>query len=259
MPEPIERDDLFVAFANTLELERGEPVDAIPDVDALLTWLRQNALLSERGRAAEVGRLHRDAAEAERRLARFRRLRDLIAAIADRTSDGHAADDDPDPRAQPHPSPRRPLPPATSRQRSDAVHVRPDRGPARPGARDDRRRRRPDSWPRSARVACGHAPTRGAGTCSSTARPAGAGAGATCERAATRPRSRAIVQRRGAKAGPHGARRYQDPQEPRGVPRRGFPALLHRARMAPPRTSPRASAQRRIEADDRSIHGRRSQ
>jgi predicted RNA-binding Zn ribbon-like protein len=90
MPEPIERGDLFVAFANTLELERGEPVDAIPDVDALLTWLRQNALLSERGRAAEVGRLHRDAAEAERRLTRFRRLRDLIAAIADRTNEGRA-------------------------------------------------------------------------------------------------------------------------------------------------------------------------
>jgi predicted RNA-binding Zn ribbon-like protein len=90
MPEPIERDDLFVAFANTLELERGEPVDAIPDVDALLAWLRQNSLLSERGRAAEAGRLHRDAAEAERRLARFRRLRDLIVAIADRTTDGHA-------------------------------------------------------------------------------------------------------------------------------------------------------------------------
>ena len=89
MPEPAERDDLFIAFVNTLELERGEPVDAIPDIDALLTWLRQNGLLSERGRAAEVGRLHRDPTEAERRLERFRRLRQLIGVIASRTSAGH--------------------------------------------------------------------------------------------------------------------------------------------------------------------------
>ncbi len=88
MPEPVERDELFVAFANTLELDRGQPVDAIPHVDALLTWLRQHGLVSERGRAAEVGRLGRDVAEAERRLARFRLLRDLIAAIARRTSEG---------------------------------------------------------------------------------------------------------------------------------------------------------------------------
>lgn len=88
IPEPAEHDDLFVAFANTLELDRGEPVDAIPDVDRLLTWLRAHGLLSERGRAAETGRLRRDAAEAERRLERFRLLRDLVHAIAARTSEG---------------------------------------------------------------------------------------------------------------------------------------------------------------------------
>lgn len=87
LPEPAEHDDLFVAFANTLELERGDAVDAIPDVDALLAWLRGHGLLSERGRAAETGRLGRDAAEAERRLERFRLLRELIHAIAVRTID----------------------------------------------------------------------------------------------------------------------------------------------------------------------------
>ena len=87
IPEPAEHDDLFVAFANTLELDRGEPIDAIPDADALLAWLRAHGLLSERGRAAETGRLRRDAAEAERRLERFRLLRHLIHAIAARTSE----------------------------------------------------------------------------------------------------------------------------------------------------------------------------
>jgi predicted RNA-binding Zn ribbon-like protein len=87
IPEPAEHDDLFVAFANTLEMERGEAVDAIPDANALLAWLRGHGLLSERGRAAETGRLRRDAAEAERRLERFRLLRDLIHAIAARTSE----------------------------------------------------------------------------------------------------------------------------------------------------------------------------
>ena len=47
IPEPAEHDDLFVAFANTLELDRGEPIDAIPDADALLAWLRAHGLLSD--------------------------------------------------------------------------------------------------------------------------------------------------------------------------------------------------------------------
>ena len=83
MPEPDQSDELFVQFANTLEYERGEPVDALPDTDALLAWLRAHELISDRGRAAEGGRLRREADEAQRRLERFRHLRGLMHEIAE--------------------------------------------------------------------------------------------------------------------------------------------------------------------------------
>ena len=88
IPEPAQPDDLFVAFANTLAYERGVPVDAITDPPALLDWLTANGLLSERGRSSERQRLERDPAEAERRMERFHYLRDLLVAIAERTSAG---------------------------------------------------------------------------------------------------------------------------------------------------------------------------
>jgi len=47
MPEPDQHGDLFVEFANTLEFERGQPVDGLPDTDALLAWLRDHELLSD--------------------------------------------------------------------------------------------------------------------------------------------------------------------------------------------------------------------
>ncbi len=83
VPEPNHSEELFVAFANTLEFERGEPVDALPDADALLGWLRDRALISDRARAVEIGRLVHDGAEAERRMERFRHLRRLLHDIAD--------------------------------------------------------------------------------------------------------------------------------------------------------------------------------
>lgn len=89
LPEPTQSVDLFVAFANTLGYERGVLADDVPDTAALLDWLHANGLLTDRGRSAELQRLARDPAEAERRLERFRYLRDLVIAIADRTSDGH--------------------------------------------------------------------------------------------------------------------------------------------------------------------------
>src|ERR671919_355471 len=58
--EPSEPDELFAAFANTLQHTRGEPHDAIPDVDALLDWLRSRGLISARGKATEAARLRRD-------------------------------------------------------------------------------------------------------------------------------------------------------------------------------------------------------
>src|SRR5690349_9591245 len=88
IPEPSQSGDLFVAFANTLAYERGQPVDHVATPASLLDWLRDNALLSDRGLASERQRLERDPGEAERRLERFRYLRDLLVAIADRASDG---------------------------------------------------------------------------------------------------------------------------------------------------------------------------
>jgi predicted RNA-binding Zn ribbon-like protein len=84
--EPQRPDDLFVDFANTLAHDHGEPVEHLPDVDALLAWLREHGLISDRARAAEGQRLAHDAVEAARRLERFRYLRGLLAAIATRLS-----------------------------------------------------------------------------------------------------------------------------------------------------------------------------
>lgn len=85
-PEPANHDELFVEFANTLEFDRGKPTDALVDVDALLAWLRDHDLISGRAHAAEASRLHRDSAEAQRRMERFRHLRSLIHVIAARVS-----------------------------------------------------------------------------------------------------------------------------------------------------------------------------
>ena len=90
MPEPPpQSEELFVTFANTLEYTKGIPLDHVQEPGALLKWLRQNGLLTERGRASEAQRLQRDPAEARRRLDRFRYLRDLVHAIAERANDGH--------------------------------------------------------------------------------------------------------------------------------------------------------------------------
>jgi predicted RNA-binding Zn ribbon-like protein len=89
LPEPPQSDELFVTFANTLEYTRGIPSDHVAEPAALLGWLKENGLLSERGRAMEAQRLRRDPAEAQRRLDRFRHLRSLVHAIAERVNDDH--------------------------------------------------------------------------------------------------------------------------------------------------------------------------
>jgi predicted RNA-binding Zn ribbon-like protein len=90
--EPRESQELFVTFANTLSHTRGTPHDAIADADALLAWLREQGLLSARGRATEAAHLHRDPAEAERRLERFRHLRDVLHQVAGQLSEGSPPD-----------------------------------------------------------------------------------------------------------------------------------------------------------------------
>jgi predicted RNA-binding Zn ribbon-like protein len=88
MPEPRQTEDLFVEFANTVSFERGTLVDDVAEPAALLDWLHDKGLISDRGLAAEMQRLDRDPDEAARRLERFRYLRDLLHAIATRASDG---------------------------------------------------------------------------------------------------------------------------------------------------------------------------
>jgi predicted RNA-binding Zn ribbon-like protein len=90
LPEPDQAEELFVAFGNTLEYEHGQPVDALPDVEALLAWLRERRLISGRGLAAEAARLRRDHEEAVRRIERFRHLREVLHAVAAEVSEsGH--------------------------------------------------------------------------------------------------------------------------------------------------------------------------
>ena len=89
LPEPPQSDELFVAFANTIEFTNGIPTDHLPEPAALLAWLREKGLITERGRTSETTRLLRDPREGERRLERFRYLRDLVHAIAERVNAGH--------------------------------------------------------------------------------------------------------------------------------------------------------------------------
>jgi predicted RNA-binding Zn ribbon-like protein len=94
LPEPDQAEELFISFGNTLEYEHGVPVDALPDITSLLTWLRERRLISGRGLAAEAARLRRDQEETARRIERFRHLRQLLQGIAaEVTEHGHPTSD----------------------------------------------------------------------------------------------------------------------------------------------------------------------
>jgi predicted RNA-binding Zn ribbon-like protein len=88
IPEPEQTEELFVAFANTLEYTRGIPEEKLPDIDALLAWLHEQGLISGRARAAEAARLRREPDEAARRLERFRLLREVLHGVARDLVDG---------------------------------------------------------------------------------------------------------------------------------------------------------------------------
>jgi predicted RNA-binding Zn ribbon-like protein len=90
LPEPDQAEELFISFGNTLEYERGEPVDAVPDITSLLAWLRERRLISGRGLAVEAAHLRRDPDETARRVERFHHLRKLLHDIATEvTESGH--------------------------------------------------------------------------------------------------------------------------------------------------------------------------
>lgn len=88
MPEP-PSSDLWVRFVNTLEFTHDRPTDSLSDTDALVRWLREARLLSERAASAERAALRDDPADGERRLERFHHLREIIRRIATEiTADG---------------------------------------------------------------------------------------------------------------------------------------------------------------------------
>lgn len=70
-PEPGSEGELFLDFANTLELSGGIPEDHVPDGRALHAWLGDRELVSSRTSPTAVAR----------ELAAFRALRDLVREI----------------------------------------------------------------------------------------------------------------------------------------------------------------------------------
>ena len=80
LPEP-PSTDLWVRFVNTETFTRGRPTDHIAEGEALVAWLRDERLLSDRAASAERAQLRDDPDEAVRRLDDYRTLRDLIRAM----------------------------------------------------------------------------------------------------------------------------------------------------------------------------------
>jgi predicted RNA-binding Zn ribbon-like protein len=88
MPEP-PSTDLWVRFVNTLSYTNGQATDHVATADALLAWLRQVRLLSERAASTERAALRDDPGEAARRMESFGHLRGVIRATAEEiTTDG---------------------------------------------------------------------------------------------------------------------------------------------------------------------------
>lgn len=79
-PEPGSEGELFLDFANTVEMSAGVPVDHVPDAGALRAWLRDHGLLSDRTSASAV--------EAE--LPAFRAARDLVRDVTARQAEGRS-------------------------------------------------------------------------------------------------------------------------------------------------------------------------
>ena len=79
-PEPGSEGELFLDFANTIELADGRPEDHVPDAGSLLAWLRARRLVSGRTRA--------DAVESD--LPAFRALRDLVREMTARQAEGRS-------------------------------------------------------------------------------------------------------------------------------------------------------------------------
>ena len=77
-PEPDGDTDLFLDFANTVELTKGVPEDAVADGRSLRAWLLDRSLISGRTAASAV----------DRELAAFHHLRDLIRGAVAHVAEG---------------------------------------------------------------------------------------------------------------------------------------------------------------------------
>jgi predicted RNA-binding Zn ribbon-like protein len=86
--------ELWVRFVNTLSFTHDRPTEALPDSDALVGWLRQAGLLSERAASSERAALRDNPDEAARRMQRFQGLRDLLRTTANEIVETGAPDRD---------------------------------------------------------------------------------------------------------------------------------------------------------------------
>lgn len=77
-PEPETGGELFLDFANTVELTAGQPTELLPSGAALRAWLDERALVGT----------GIDADDVETRLPAFRELRQVIRDIVERVSSG---------------------------------------------------------------------------------------------------------------------------------------------------------------------------
>jgi len=79
-------------FVNTLELEKGIPVDHFDSVQTALRWLRDHELLHDEMLAAELRQAAADPSAGDRTLARIRRVRGAMRELADATVDRRTPD-----------------------------------------------------------------------------------------------------------------------------------------------------------------------
>lgn len=79
-------------FINTLEFEKGQPVDHFDSLDTALAWLFRNDLLHRDMLKNELRRSREDAHGAEKTLAKLRRVRGAMRELADATVERRPAD-----------------------------------------------------------------------------------------------------------------------------------------------------------------------
>lgn len=79
-------------FVNTLEFQKGQPVDHLESLRTALAWLFRNDLLHRHMLEDELRRSREDPATAEKTLAKMRRVRAAMRELADATVEHRPAD-----------------------------------------------------------------------------------------------------------------------------------------------------------------------